>query len=588
MIILRNINIEYNHITLIKQESLLFEDGKFYVLSGPSGCGKTSLLYQLGLISNQSFCDYYYNDYKIETNTDKEWVRKNEIAYIFQDKNLQEDLTVYQNLSCYSMISGDSLSRDEAKEYLKMVNLDVDLDHLASKLSGGEKQRLAIACALSKKTQVIIADEPTSSLDKTNKQLITSVLLNLTKNYGKTVVVASHDKCFLELNEIQYRIENNKIQIDCTNSVSEKKKFSLKKINSKFYSTILGYKKHIYVQSLRKILLLSFFIIGLNAMLLSVNQTILNSYIQKLKQLAPNEIKITNLDSKEDLDYISKMDSVIEVKPYYEVLPDSIEETELKDAVIHFYYPDDLIRFNKLKDKQTNQVYLNYSYKDYDKDTLHLGLFGQDYTFKISGILDNNIEDVYGSGLQNIIYLPIEYAKESLMTSYYIVEVADVKSIDVTMNKILTLNSNLNVSSEYRDVDALLQVQKNISLFVRLGAIVLTIVVVISSSLSQVLEMNNRIYEMSVFKANGLQNKNLFKLESIRLTYLYSIGSGILIIIGMIILFILNLILHLNDPYVLIRYVICVLIIGIISIIFPLLISWRHISKISMEEILRK
>ncbi len=96
MIILRNINIEYNHVTLIKQESLLFEDGKFYVLSGPSGCGKTSLLYQLGLISNQSFCDYYYNDYKIETNADKEWVRKNEIAYIFQDKNLQEDLTVYQ------------------------------------------------------------------------------------------------------------------------------------------------------------------------------------------------------------------------------------------------------------------------------------------------------------------------------------------------------------------------------------------------------------------------------------------------------------------------------------------------------------
>lgn len=87
MITLKNIFIEYNHITLLKQDRLSFQDGQFYVISGPSGCGKTSLLYQLGLLSNKVFCEYYYNGNLISSNIEREWLRKNEIAYIFQDKN---------------------------------------------------------------------------------------------------------------------------------------------------------------------------------------------------------------------------------------------------------------------------------------------------------------------------------------------------------------------------------------------------------------------------------------------------------------------------------------------------------------------
>lgn len=490
------------------------------------------------------------------------------------------------------MISGYDLSMQEAIEILKIVNLDIELDHNVSKLSGGEKQRLAIACALSKKTNVIIADEPTSSLDKKNKQIIASILVELSKKYGKTVIVASHDACFLNLNEHIYSIDNGKIKTEDLHNeaVPAIKTFDKRKLNNNFYKKVLFYKKNTYVQSIKKIMIVSFFIIFINAMVLSMNNTILNSYMTKLKQLVPNEISITNLDMKEDRDYIANMSDVVELKPYYEIKPDHIEETEFEDVVFHFYYPNDLIRFNKISDLKTNQVYLSYYYRNYVGKDIHFSMKDKDYTYEISGILDNNIVDIYGKTIRQVVYLPISFLDnlEQLETNKYVVVVNEAKNIEFVMDKIKNINPNLNIYNEYTNLDGLLQIQKNITFFINAGVFILTIIIIISVCMSQLLEMNNRMYEMDVFKANGLQNRHLFKLEIMRLLYLFGIGSLIIIVLGIPCLFILRQLLALSGVKFIFDYCIYVLVIDLIAIILPIAISWRSIAKLSMENILRK
>lgn len=179
---LRNINLEFNL-------------GEFVAIIGESGSGKSTLLNVISGIDTYEEGELFINDEEI-TQFDQEILedyRKDKIAFIFQNHNLVDSYTVQKNVEAALVIQGLSKSKriKQAKEIIEKVGLSKSIKLRASKLSGGEKQRLAIARALAKNTDIIIADEPTGSLDSEAGRQIMEVLSELSKD--KLVLIVSHN-----------------------------------------------------------------------------------------------------------------------------------------------------------------------------------------------------------------------------------------------------------------------------------------------------------------------------------------------------------------------------------------------------------
>ena len=155
--------------SVIRETTLNIKTGKMTAIIGKTGSGKTSVLYRLGLIENNSWDRYIFNGKQIDVNNEKEkaYYRASKIAYVYQDTNMFEDMTLLENFNIISDIS--SLDVDYEK-YLSLVGLEKELlTHHVMSLSGGEKQRAALALSLIKEPELLLLDEPTSKLDQENK-----------------------------------------------------------------------------------------------------------------------------------------------------------------------------------------------------------------------------------------------------------------------------------------------------------------------------------------------------------------------------------------------------------------------------------
>lgn len=190
---LKNINKKYEKKSVLENLNLDIYEGEFVGIKGKSGRGKTTLLNIIGL--QETFeGDYYFNGNKVDLK-DKKMVRnllKNQIGYLFQNFALIDDLTVYDNL-CIVMDKKDKTTEKEMKDALELVGLNQDFLHQkVYKCSGGEQQRIAVARLILKNCKLILADEPTGSLDMENANLIMKLLTELNEK-GKTIVMVSHD-----------------------------------------------------------------------------------------------------------------------------------------------------------------------------------------------------------------------------------------------------------------------------------------------------------------------------------------------------------------------------------------------------------
>lgn len=252
MIELKEINISFDK-DLITNGELTILDGRITSIIGDSGVGKTSLLYLLGLISSNTQYKYCFDDKDLNLSNDKEisQLRKTKIGYIFQDNNLIENITIEDNIRLSASIADIQLSDEEVKSYLEFVKLDIKGSSYPKQLSGGERQRVAIACVLAKKPDLIIADEPTSSLDTVNTQLVMDIFRKIVVETNKKVVIATHSKVLQEFSDVVYSINNKEITTikgselleNSENKRSNKKETSsFKKLNWKFY---LNYVKKI-------------------------------------------------------------------------------------------------------------------------------------------------------------------------------------------------------------------------------------------------------------------------------------------------------------------------------------------------------
>ncbi len=193
MLQLSHLHIAYDRV-LLEDASLSIEPGKVTLIRGESGSGKTTLLYRIGLLSQDH--DYVYlvdgEDIMKASEKKRKAFQKENIGYVLQDALLFEQYTVYENLTHAARLNQLTLSRSKAEALLQEVRLTITLDRRIDKLSGGEKQRLAIACALAKDPTILILDEPTSALDPQNEVLIYEILQDLAKNDHLYVILSSH------------------------------------------------------------------------------------------------------------------------------------------------------------------------------------------------------------------------------------------------------------------------------------------------------------------------------------------------------------------------------------------------------------
>ena len=215
---LKNIVKSYNfkkRITVLNKVNFSFKAGKVYSLMGPSGSGKSTLLNLLSLIDipNSGFLKISNStiDYSDKTFNDK--LRAKKIGIIYQDNNLLSDFTAMENvyLARLSLEENKYKALIDTKKLLKILKLSSRANHLASELSGGEMQRVAIARALINSPDIILADEPTGSLDHKNAKEVFKILLKLKKK-NRLIIFATHNRFFANMADCKIELISGKIR----------------------------------------------------------------------------------------------------------------------------------------------------------------------------------------------------------------------------------------------------------------------------------------------------------------------------------------------------------------------------------------
>jgi len=193
-----------------------FKNGFIYSLMGPSGSGKSTLLNILSLIDRPSFgkvkIENRYINYNHLLQNDE--LRANKIGIIYQDKNLLPDFTALENvyLARLAISEDKKKSINDAKKILKKVGLTKRLDHYPSELSGGESQRVAISRAIINSPDIILADEPTGSLDHKTSKEIFNLLFKL-KNKKRIIIFATHNRYFANMADCKLQLLDGRMKI---------------------------------------------------------------------------------------------------------------------------------------------------------------------------------------------------------------------------------------------------------------------------------------------------------------------------------------------------------------------------------------
>ena len=215
---LNNLSKKYEKKSLkvLNNINFKFETGKVYSIVGPSGSGKSTLLNLLSLIDIPSSGFIEFNKKKIDTNSsiENDHVRSKNIGIIYQDKNLLPDFTALENVILPNLLisNNKSKSTELAKKLIKKFDLTSRLNHYPSELSGGENQRIAIARALINEPNIILADEPTGSLDFENAKHIFKILFNL-KDKNRIIIFATHNRYFANMADCKIKMISGKINI---------------------------------------------------------------------------------------------------------------------------------------------------------------------------------------------------------------------------------------------------------------------------------------------------------------------------------------------------------------------------------------
>lgn len=199
-----------HELRALDRVNMTLDEGKFVVILGPSGAGKSTFLNMLGGLDSPTSGKIIVEGKDISTLSNDELAeyRAEKVGFVFQFYNLVPTLTVHENVALVKDIAPNALS---AAKMIDEVGLSDHLKNFPSELSGGEQQRVSIARALAKNPKILLCDEPTGALDSETGVIVLKLLLKMAKNYGKTIVIVTHNQNISKMADVVIRVKNGKI-----------------------------------------------------------------------------------------------------------------------------------------------------------------------------------------------------------------------------------------------------------------------------------------------------------------------------------------------------------------------------------------
>lgn len=198
MIEVRNLTKSFGSLQVLRGVNLSVERGEVISIVGPSGAGKTTLLQLIGALDTPDGGSIMFEGRAIDTMNGAQLAkfRNAHIGFVFQFHQLLPEFTAIENVAIPALIAGRSLAEAnrEAMELLTLMGLAERAHHKPSQLSGGENQRVAVARALVNRPDVILADEPSGSLDSRNKEELHRLFFDLRERFGQTFLIVTHDE----------------------------------------------------------------------------------------------------------------------------------------------------------------------------------------------------------------------------------------------------------------------------------------------------------------------------------------------------------------------------------------------------------
>jgi lipoprotein-releasing system ATP-binding protein len=215
LILAENITKSFGNLQVLKGVSLKIEKGKVASIVGASGAGKTTLLQILGTLSNPDSGILSINGVDPTKLKEKELAafRNKHIGFVFQFHHLLPEFTAIENVCLPAFIANTNRRKAEKKavELLSFLGLGDRLNHKPTELSGGEKQRVAVARAMINNPSVIFADEPTGNLDSKNQNELHDLFFSLRDKFGQTLIIVTHDHNFAKMSDTIFEIKDGMI-----------------------------------------------------------------------------------------------------------------------------------------------------------------------------------------------------------------------------------------------------------------------------------------------------------------------------------------------------------------------------------------